>query len=111
MALAEWTLMSNDIVKLPYDVIFITCRQMVHDLVVCQDILISIIIDTTSEFDIGRGILSVIQVFIDGFYDAELGCLTILLCDLNCPSNQLFWVYDGHSWLCLIVISSVIINV
>src|SRR5688500_851733 len=80
---------------------------MVYDLVVCQDIFISIIIDTTPELDIGGGILSVIKVLINSFNDAKLGCLTILLCDSNCPPNQFIWVYDGHPWLCTLTVFSI----
>ena len=77
--------MPNDVLELPNDVIIIIFRQMVHDLIVRQDIFIGIIIDATPELDIGGGILSVIEMLIDNFNDAELGCLTILLCDSNCP--------------------------
>ena len=62
---------------------------MVHDLVICQDIFISIIIDTTPELDIGGGAPSITQVLFDGLNDAELGCLAILLCDTNSPFNEL----------------------
>ena len=56
-----------------YNVIIIILCQVVHDLVVCQDIIICFIIDVTPELDIDRRVLSLVLVLFDSFNDTEVG--------------------------------------
>ena len=87
MILAKGALMSNDVLELPYNVIIIILCHVVHDLVVCHDIIIRIIIDVTSELDMGGGTINIVLMIFDSFNDAEVSCLSILLGDPNSPSN------------------------
>ena len=72
MILGDGALVSNDVLELSYIVIIIILCQVLHDLVICQDIIIGILIDTAPELDIVRGILTEEYLFTGSYSDIWL---------------------------------------